>query len=98
MSTSSESEWATRKKRIDPLLAASGWVVTAHPPHSPPVAWTHHAVVEFPTDNGPADYALFVAGQPLGVVEAKKVTLGPQNVLIQAERYARGIAPGSGAG
>jgi type I restriction enzyme R subunit len=25
------------------------------------------------------------------VVEAKKVTLGPQNVLIQAERYARGV-------
>src|SRR5262249_22549924 len=51
-----------------------------------------HAVTEYATVNGPADYALFVAGQPLGVVEAKKLTLGPQNVLTQAERYARGVA------
>ena len=39
-----------------------------------------------------ADYALVVDGQLLGVVEAKKVTLGPQNVLTQAERYSKGIA------
>ena len=26
-----------------------------------------------------------------GVVEAKKLTVGPQNVLTQAERYARGL-------
>jgi type I restriction enzyme R subunit len=52
--------------------------------------YPHHAVTEYPTANGPADYALFVDNQLLGIVEAKKVTLGPQNVLIQAERYARG--------
>ena len=51
---------------------------------------THHAVTEFPTANGPADYALFVNGQPLGILEAKKVTVNPQNVLEQAKRYARG--------
>ncbi len=33
----------------------------------------------------------FVDGQPLGIVEAKKVTLGPQNVLTQAERYSKGV-------
>jgi type I restriction enzyme, R subunit len=42
-----------------------------------------------------ADYGLVVDGQLLGIVEAKKVTLGPQNVLTQAERYARGVS-GSG--
>ena len=33
-----------------------------------------------------------VNGQIIGVVEAKKLTLGPQNVLIQAERYSKGLA------
>jgi type I restriction enzyme, R subunit len=53
--------------------------------------YRHHAIEEYPTANGPADYALVVDGQLLGVVEAKKVTLGPQNVLTQAERYSKGI-------
>ncbi len=51
-----------------------------------------YALEEFPTDNGPADYALCVDGKIVAVVEAKKVTLGPQNVLSQAERYAAGIS------
>jgi type I restriction enzyme R subunit len=88
MTASSESEWATRKKRIDPQLEASGWRVEGSGTASPRETYAH---AEFPTANGPADYALVVAGQPLGVVEAKKITLGPQNVLTQAERYARGI-------
>ena len=29
----------------------------------------------------------------LGVVEAKKLSLGPQNALVQAERYSRGVEP-----
>ena len=91
MSTSSESEWTTRKKRINPQLQASGWQVEAFVPPGHPANCANHALIEFPTANGPADYALIGAGQPLGVVEAKKVTLGPQNVLIQAERYARGV-------
>ena len=55
-----------------------------------------HAVAEFPTANGPADYALFVNGQLLGIIEAKKVTVNPQNVLEQAKRYAQGAAEGPG--
>ena len=47
------------------------------------------AVEEFETANGPADYALCDEGQVIGVVEAKKVTLGPQGVLTQAERYSK---------
>lgn len=50
------------------------------------------ALEEFPTANGPADYALCLDGKIVAVVEAKKVTLGPQNVLTQAERYATGIS------
>jgi type I restriction enzyme, R subunit len=91
MSDSYESEWATRKKRIDPQLAASGWIVEACAARCPLGDYAHHALTEFPTTNGPADYALAAQGQLLGVVEAKKLTLGPQNVLTQAERYSRGV-------
>ncbi len=49
----------------------------------------NHAVEEYPTATGPADYALFVTGRFLGVVEAKRLSLGPQNALVQAERYSQ---------
>jgi type I restriction enzyme R subunit len=88
------SEWATRKKRIDPQLATAGWVVQDFDEQTSLAACQRHALTEFPTANGPADYAL-VAGQPLAVVEAKKLTLGPQNVLTQAERYARDLPAGA---
>ena len=48
------------------------------------------AVEELPTGNGPADYALFVDGKLLGIIEAKKVAVNPENVLEQAKRYAPG--------
>ncbi len=85
-----ESEGVTRRKRIDPLLSQQGWTIVAYVPGRPTAAYTRHAVTEYPTANGPADYALFVDGILLGIVEAKRLTLGPQNVLIQAERYSRG--------
>ena len=55
-----------------------------------------HAVEELPTATGPADYALFVGGKLLGIIEAKKVTVNPQNVLEQAKRYAEGAFQGPG--
>ena len=42
----------------------------------------------------PSFYALIVNGKVLGIVEAKKLTLGPQNVLTQVERYSKGVADG----
>jgi type I restriction enzyme, R subunit len=86
-----ESERQTRKRRIDPMLTACGWSVVPFDPAKPLTYYSHHAVEEFPTANGPADYALVVDGQLLGVVEAKKLTLGPQGVLPQAERYSKGV-------
>src|SRR3989441_588894 len=88
---SSESERGTRKSRIDPRLKQWGWEITPFNPAKPLSGYRRHAIEEFPTANGPADYALVVDGQLLGVVEAKKVTLGPQNVLTQAERYSKGV-------
>src|SRR5262245_8127060 len=78
-----ESERRTRKSRIDPKLIAWGWDVVSFDPARPLSKYSRHAIEEYPTANGPADYALVVDGQLLGVVEAKKVTLGPQNVLTQ---------------
>jgi type I restriction enzyme R subunit len=85
-----EAERTTRSQRIDPRLAAAGWTIA--PADSLAAAGGKRlAIKEFATTNGPADYALIDGGQPIGVVEAKKLTLGPQGVLTQAERYARGI-------
>ena len=61
---------------------------------SPPCAATPSP--SSPPSNGPADYALFVDGQLLGILEAKKVTVNPQNVLEQAKRYAEGATQGAG--
>ncbi len=87
-----DSEWRTRKRLIDPRLRAAGWKVATYDPAHPFGKGSPVAIEEFPTDNGPADYALCVEGQLLGVVEAKKLTLGPQNALTQAERYSRGAS------
>jgi type I restriction enzyme R subunit len=84
------SEWLTRKRLIDPKLKAAGWRVVSFSPGVPLTSYERCAVAEFETENGPADYALCVGGQILGIVEAKKLTLGPQSVLTQAERYSKG--------
>lgn len=91
------SEFLTRKQIIDGKLKAAGWKVAPHVPGMPLAQYERCAVEEFETANGPADYALCLGGQVVGVVEAKKLSLGPQNVLSQAERYSKGVAP-SGAG
>src|SRR5881397_4076938 len=91
---SSESERRTRKSRVDPRLKARGWDVVPFDGAGRLDRCRHHALEELPTANGPADYALMVDGVLVGVVEAKKVTLGPQNVLTQAERYSKGLDGG----
>jgi type I restriction enzyme R subunit len=86
---SKESERQTRRQRINPRLEAAKWTIV------PFEQGTHTgsglAVEELETANGPADYGLLDDGRCLGVVEAKKLTLGPQEVLTQAQRYSRGI-------
>jgi type I restriction enzyme R subunit len=85
------SEGQTRKQLIDPELRAAGWKVVPFNEGKPLTEYNFCAIKEYPTANGPADYALCVNGQILGIVEAKKLTLGPQNVLTQAERYSKGV-------
>src|SRR5271169_417847 len=87
-----DSEAVTRRDLIDPMLTQQGWKIVPFALTCPVRNYSHHAVTEYPTANGPADYALFVDGQLLGIVEAKRVALGPESVLSQAERYSRGVA------
>jgi type I restriction enzyme R subunit len=94
----SEAEWQTRKNRIDRRLRDMNpsWQIVCHREGMDLSRLACHAVEEFPTDNGPADYALFVNGTLLGILEAKKVSVNPQNVLEQARRYSTGAAQGPG--
>jgi type I restriction enzyme, R subunit len=89
-----ESEWLTRKLSIDPKLKSWGWTVIPFDSATLADQRGCYAIAEYPSANGPADYALVVNGRVLGIVEAKKLTLGPQGVLTQAERYARGLPVG----
>ena len=85
------SEKQTRSELIDPRLRSAGWTVIPFTADLDPAAYAACAVEEYQTANGPADYALFVNGLIVGLVEAKKPSVNPQEVLTQDERYARGI-------
>ena len=87
---SEENEWLTRRQRIDPRLRDAGWAVSKLGQGSLSGSTNAQAVVEYPTSNGPADYAMWNDGRWLAVAEAKKLTVGPAGVLTQAERYSRG--------
>jgi type I restriction enzyme, R subunit len=91
-----EAEWLTRKSRIDTRLKQKGWNLVRFTPALNLQTLDRTAIEELPTASGPADYALFVGGKLLGVIEAKKVTVNPENVLEQAKRYARGAFDGAG--
>ncbi|MDP3786743.1 MAG: DEAD/DEAH box helicase family protein, partial [Candidatus Omnitrophota bacterium] len=83
------NEHRTRKQYIDKLLDNSKWgpIVSFEEGKN----YDHGSVEEYPTQTGPCDYALFCKKRPLATVEGKKVSIGPQNVLQQAQRYARGF-------
>ena len=91
-----EAEWLTRKKRIDTKLHSlnPAWQIIPWHDGLDTSKLTCHAVTEFPTANGPADYGFFVNGSFLGITEAKRVTVNPQNVLEQAKRYSSGAFNG----
>ncbi len=78
---------ANARTIIDEKLEQSGWVIQDMERLNPMVA-LGVAVREFPTDTGPMDYALFVGGEPVGVIEAKKSGLG-ENITVVEEQSAR---------
>ncbi len=86
-----DSEWKIRKTKIDVQLNALGWKIIPYKAGMDTSILSCHAVEEYPTDNGPADYALFIKGRFLAILEAKKASVDPQNVLEQAKRYSFGV-------
>ena len=67
------------------LLAVSpAWQIVPYHDGLDLATLDRHAVTEFPTENGPADYALFVRGRWLGIIEAKKVGV----YVLDGEYYA----------
>ncbi len=85
-----ESEQQTRKKRIDGRLVYAGWKFVPFKSDAECAKLKNHALEERPIANWPADYALIESGGAVGVLEAKKVTVGAK-VLTQAERYSKGV-------
>ena len=74
---------------IDKKLIQSGWVIQDLKALNLSAS-LGVAVREFPTSTGPVDYALFVDGIPVGVIEAKKTELGENITTVegQSARYA----------
>ena len=74
---------------IDKKLIESGWIIQDVKSLNLSVA-LGVAVREFPTSTGPVDYALFIEGVPVGVIEAKKTDEGENITAVewQSSRYA----------
>ena len=74
---------------IDRKLLQSGWIIQDVKSLNP-MAAMGVAVREFSTSTGEVDYALFVEGVPVGVVEAKKSEAGENITVVekQSARYA----------
>jgi type I restriction enzyme R subunit len=69
---------------IDRKLQEAGWMVQDVKQLNP-AASLGVAVREFPTSTGPVDYALFVDGEPVGVVEAKKGDSGENITTVEPQ-------------
>ena len=74
------------RDQIDAQLRKSGWAVQDKNAINFNEA-DGQAVPDYTTDTGPADYVLFLHGQPVGVIEAKKETLG-QNITTAEDQTA----------
>ena len=74
---------------IDQKLIQSGWMIQDMK-HLNLSSALGIAVREFPTSTGEVDYALFIAGTPAGVVEAKRTESGEKITTVedQSARYA----------
>jgi type I restriction enzyme, R subunit len=91
-----ELDEATTRILIDDQLRAAGWIVDSvklrHARGTRPEYAKAMAIAEWPTRSGPVDYALFIDGRCVGVVEAKREVRDIPGRLGQAKRYARDVA------
>ena len=78
---------AKARQQIDQRLAQAGWVVQDMKQLNLGAS-LGIAVREFPTDTGPADYALFVDREAVGVIEAKRDEAG-ENITATEQQTLR---------
>lgn len=86
---------ADTRKLIDEQLARAGWTVDSaqltFARGVRPQRGQNLAIAEWPTETGPADYALFIGLTPVAIVEAKRKNIDVSAALQQAKRYSRGF-------
>lgn len=90
-----EIDEATTRVLIDAQLRAAGWEADSrtlrHARGTRPEAGRAIAIAEWPTESGRVDYALFIDGQAVGVIEAKRSIRNVAGRLGQSKRYGRDI-------
>lgn len=86
---------AQTRALIDQQLRDNGWQADTkalrYSAGIRPAKGRNMAIAEWPTANGPADYALFVGTMLIGVVEAKRKRKNISAAIDQSERYSVGI-------
>lgn len=87
---------AATRTIIDGQLRDRGWEVDSETltfaAGARPARGRSMAIAEWPTETGPADYALFLGTSCIGVIEAKRQRRNVSAALAQqSERYARGL-------
>ena len=87
---------AAARRRIDAALADSGWAVQPYAAMNlsagaGPLGAVAVAEFEMAPGHGKADYLLFLDGEAVGVLEAKKEGATLTGVETQAEKYATGL-------
>ncbi|HTV91327.1 MAG TPA: type I restriction-modification system endonuclease [Verrucomicrobiae bacterium] len=88
-------EKATRSI-IDAQLRSRGWEADSENLRfsnkaARPTKGRNMAIAEWPTENGPADYALFIGTTCVGIVEAKRENKNVYDKIDQAGRYSQGF-------
>jgi len=91
---------AATRSIIDRQLRDRGWDADSqnltHAAGSRPAKGKAMAIAEWPTDDGRADYALFIDTTCIGVIEAKRKRKNVSAAIDQAERYSKGFRAGPG--
>ncbi|WP_330998278.1 type I restriction-modification system endonuclease [Devosia faecipullorum] len=86
---------AQTRALIDQQLRENGWEADTkalrYSAGARPAKGRNMAIAEWPTANGPADYALFVGTILIGVVEAKRKRKNISAAIDQSQRYSAGI-------
>ncbi len=91
---------ASTRDLIDQQLRDRGWEAdtrtSRYSTGARPAKGRNLAIAEWPTANGPADYALFVGTTLVGLVEAKRRRKNVSAAIDQAERYSVGLGATQG--